>query len=63
MLVSTAHLAEVNNAQTEFGAGLFFWARVAYIPIYLIGVAYLRTAVWLVSVVGLGMIAAPLFSL
>lgn len=62
-LVSTAHLAGVNNAQTEFGAGLFFWARVAYIPIYLIGIPYLRTAIWLVGVAGLGIIAVPMLNL
>lgn len=44
-LVSTAHLAGANNAQTEFGARLFFWARVAYIPVYLIGIAY-SAAAW-----------------
>ena len=49
-----------DNAQTELGAAVFFRARVAYIPIYLIGIAYLRTAIWLVSIVGLGMIAWPM---
>ena len=59
-LVVTAHVGGMNNAQTELGAALFFWARVAYIPTYLIGIAYLRTAIWLVSIVGLGIIAAPM---
>ena len=59
-LVVTAHVAGLSNAQTELGAAVFFWARVAYIPIYLIGIAYLRTAIWLVSIVGLGMIAWPM---
>lgn len=59
-LVITAHVAGLSNAQTELDAAVFFWARVAYIPIYLIGIAYLRTAIWLVSIVGLAMIAAPM---
>ena len=59
-LVITAHVAGLDNAQTAFGAALFFWARVAYVPVYLIGIAYLRTAIWLVSVAGLGIIAAAL---
>ena len=59
-LVITAHLTGSTTAQTELGAAIFFWARVAYIPVYLIGIAYLRTAIWLVSIVGLGMIAWPM---
>jgi uncharacterized MAPEG superfamily protein len=35
------------------GAEMFFWARIAYIPVYYAGIAYLRTAVWVVSIVGL----------
>ena len=61
-LVITAHIAGMDNPQTELGAALFFWARVAYIPTYLIGIAYLRTAIWLVSIVGLGIIAAPMIA-
>jgi uncharacterized MAPEG superfamily protein len=59
-LVITAHVTGLDNAQTALGATLFFLARVAYVPVYLIGIAYLRTAIWLVSIVGLAMIAAPL---
>ena len=35
------------------GADLYFWARVVYLPIYVVGIPYLRTAVWLVSMAGL----------
>jgi uncharacterized MAPEG superfamily protein len=35
------------------GAEMFFWARIAYIPVYYAGIVYLRTAVWLVSIIGL----------
>lgn len=43
-------------ARVETGATIFFWARLVYWPVYLIGVPYLRTGVWGVSVVGIGMI-------
>jgi uncharacterized MAPEG superfamily protein len=59
-LALTAHVAGAVNSQVELGAQVFFWARVLYIPIYLAGITYLRTAVWLVSIAGLGMILAPL---
>ena len=59
-LAITAHIAGVSTAQSQLGANLFFWARIAYIPVYLIGIVYLRTAIWMVSIVGLGMIATSL---
>jgi uncharacterized MAPEG superfamily protein len=40
------------------GAHLYFWARVAYIPAYLLGVAVVRTLIWAVSIVGLVMMVA-----
>jgi uncharacterized MAPEG superfamily protein len=42
-----------SNAMTLLGAQLFFWARVAYAVIYLIGIPWARTGAWAVSIVGL----------
>ena len=42
----------------ELGGLVFVIARVVYFPVYLIGVPGLRTAVWSVGVVGVGMIGA-----
>lgn len=55
-LVLVAVLAQKANATTLAGAQLFFWARVGYAIVYLIGIPWLRTAVWFVSVIGLIMI-------
>ena len=38
------------------GAAIYFWARVAYLPLYLAGIAYVRSLVFLLSCVGLVMI-------
>ena len=35
------------------GAAVWFWARVVYAPLYLLGIPYLRTAAWAVALVGL----------
>lgn len=35
------------------GAGVWFAARLCYLPLYLLGVPYLRSLCWLVSVAGL----------
>ncbi|MBV8408989.1 MAG: MAPEG family protein, partial [Alphaproteobacteria bacterium] len=48
------------NATTAAGAAIFFWARLAYAVIYLIGIPWLRTLAWAVSVIGMAMIASVL---
>ena len=52
-LVLVAHVANRANAMTLLGAHLFFWGRLAHWLVYLAGIPWLRSAVWLVSVVGL----------
>lgn len=49
-----------SNAHTVLGAQLYFWARLAYVPLYAAGIAYLRTLIWVVSLVGLVMVLLPL---
>jgi uncharacterized MAPEG superfamily protein len=52
ILVLTAHVAGSANAATALGAGIFFWGRVAHFLVYLFGIPYLRTAVFVVSLAG-----------
>jgi uncharacterized MAPEG superfamily protein len=59
-LVLAASVGGVANPQVEIGARIFFWARIAYIPIYMIGIPVARTAVWAISVIGMGMIFASI---
>src|SRR3974390_107750 len=54
-------LIKVNNAHTAEGAELYFWARVIYLPVYIIGIPYLRTLVWAASFVGLLMVLDALW--
>jgi uncharacterized MAPEG superfamily protein len=58
-LVAAAHFAGKASAQVQLGANIFFWARVAYWPIYLAG-SPLRSVVWFIAVIGLAMIAAAM---
>ncbi len=53
VLVLVAQFASRTNAMTALGAQLFFWSRLAYAPVYVIGIPWLRTALWGVSFVGL----------
>jgi len=48
------------NAETAFAAQLYLWARVAYLPVYAIGIPYLRSAVWIVSLWGVVQLLVPL---
>jgi len=53
VLVLVTEIANKNNAMTGFGAQLFFWARVIYGIIYVIALPWLRTGVWVISMIGL----------
>jgi len=53
VLILAAQLSGRQSAAIAFGAQLFFWARLSYAPIYMIGIPWLRTIVWGVSFVGL----------
>ena len=59
--VLIAQVADRTGALTAWGAGLYFWARVAYIPLYALGVPYIRSLVWLVSLAGLALCLLALF--
>jgi uncharacterized MAPEG superfamily protein len=48
-----AQFAGKANLVTALGAQLFFWGRLAYAPVYIIGIPWLRTGLWGVSFVGL----------
>ncbi len=60
-LALVAHVAG-KDVEALLGAQIFFWARVAYLPIYLFGVIYLRSLVWMIGVVGLAMMVVALLS-
>lgn len=52
----------VANDTSAIGAWIYFWSRLAYIPIYYTGVPLIRSGIWLVSIVGLVMIAMPVLA-
>jgi uncharacterized MAPEG superfamily protein len=58
-LALTAQLAGLGEQATA-GAAVFFWARLAYLPVYLIGITYVRSAVWGVGIMGLAMMLLAL---
>lgn len=59
-LALIAHLGGYTES-AMLGAQVFLGARVVYLPVYWIGVPYLRSAVWMVGVAGLFMMLRPIF--
>lgn len=55
-----AAAANRHNGLTVWGAQLYFWARLVYVPLYVAGVPGLRTVVWLASVAGVLLVLAGL---
>ena len=47
------HLTDAYSPMTILGAQPYFWARVIYLPVYGVGIPYVRTAIWSVSMVGI----------
>ena len=54
-------LTHTNSPRTALGAELYFWARLVYLPVYIVGIPYLRTLVWTVGFAGLLMVLGALW--
>jgi len=54
-------VAQHTTPHTALGAKIYFWSRLAYLPIYVIGIPYLRTAVWALSFWGILQVLEALF--
>lgn len=56
-------LAGRTSDTTALGAWIWLGARLAYLPVYALGIPMIRTLIFLVSMIGLGMVLWPLLSL
>ncbi len=59
-LVLLLLVLERGNELSAWGAALYFWARVAYVPAYASGIPHLRSLIWGVSMVGIVMLLPAL---
>ena len=48
------------DSEVMQGAQIAFWARIAYVPVYIAGIKYLRSLIWLGGAVGYGMMISHL---
>jgi uncharacterized MAPEG superfamily protein len=53
-------IAGRTSSTTALGGWIWLAARVVYLPLYMAGVPVVRTLVWAVSMIGLGMVLWPL---
>jgi uncharacterized MAPEG superfamily protein len=60
VLVLATEATNRTNASTELGAEVFFAARVCYSAIAVVGLPWLRTGVWCVSIAALMLMLAQL---
>jgi uncharacterized MAPEG superfamily protein len=58
--VLIAQAAGRHSWMTEWGAQLYFWARVVYVPLYAAGVPWLRSLAWLVAALGIVLLLSAL---
>ena len=56
VLMLVAQLADAGDAVVFWGALVWLVARLAYLPLYLFGVVWVRSLVWLVALGGLAII-------
>jgi uncharacterized MAPEG superfamily protein len=49
-----------SSEMTMLGAHIWLGARILYLPVYALGIPKIRTLIFLVSLVGLGMVLWPL---
>ncbi len=58
--VLVAHVAGRHSGMTVIGAHLYFWARLAYVPLYATGIPIARTLAFLVAMLGITLILIAL---
>jgi len=54
--VLLAHALDKHNSSSALGAQIYFWARVLYVPAYVIAIPFTRTLIWTASLVGIAMV-------
>lgn len=54
-LAVATELSGRSDGLTQWGAQIWFWARIVYLPLYIGGVVNIRSLVWFISAIGLAL--------
>lgn len=60
-VIVMVQITTLGNTTTALGAQLYFYSRVIYLPLYAIGIPYVRSLVWGISFLGIIMVMSALF--
>ena len=52
-LVVATELSGRSDGLTQWGAHIWFWSRLFYLPAYFIDIRFLRSGIWTISAIGL----------
>ena len=56
-----AHALDKSTHTSVLGAQIYIWARLLYLPAYVIAIPFLRTILWTASIVGIMMVLAAIW--
>lgn len=59
--VLLAHALDKSTPHSVLGAQIYLWARVLYVPAYVLGIPFLRTIIWAASFVGILMVLGAIW--
>jgi uncharacterized MAPEG superfamily protein len=50
------HALDKHSANSALGAQIYLWARMLYVPAYVLAIPFTRTIIWVASLVGIAMV-------
>ena len=59
--VLLAHALSKSTHTSVLGSQIYIWARLIYVPLYVIGIPYARTIAWIASLAGIVMVMAAVW--
>jgi uncharacterized MAPEG superfamily protein len=59
--VLLAHALDKSTPNSALGAEIYVWARLLYIPAYVLGIPFLRTLIWIAGLVGILMVMSAIW--
>ena len=54
-------ITQMQSSASTYGAMIYFWARLVYVPLYAAGIPVVRTVVWSLAFIGIIMVMSALF--
>ena len=59
--VLMVHALNMQTAHSALGAQIYIWARLLYVPAYVIAIPFVRTLIWLASLIGILLVMSAMW--